>query len=78
MEKGDRVYMCQVVPNCGIYEILELVIRTVAEDYAVGVDETTRQAHLFTYDMLDKYVFNHRIDAIEALKIFREQGEKDG
>lgn len=75
MSKGDHVYLCEVVPSCGIFELLDLVIRTVTDTYAVGVDEKTKQAHLFTYDMMDEYVFHHRIDALEALRDFRGRYE---
>lgn len=77
MEKGDRVYFCDVVPSCSIYEILELTIRTVADGWYVGVDEKTKQAHLFGADMIDEYVFKNRSDALEALKVLRSKGEKD-
>ena len=77
MQIGDRYYLCDVVPNCNIFEIIDLDIRTVKDDYAVGVDSKTKQAHLFKYDMLDKYVFKNRSDALEALKVLRSKGEKD-
>lgn len=75
MEKGDVVYYCEVVPNCSLYEILDLTIRTVGENYWVGVDEKTKQAHMFTPDMIDVYVFRHRSDALEALKVFRGKND---
>lgn len=71
MEKGDRVYYCEVVPNCSIYEVLELVIRTVADNYYVGVDHKTNQAHIFTNDMINQYIFTTRHEALDALKEFR-------
>ena len=44
MEKGDVVFLCDVVPKCNTYEIIELIIRTVGDDYAVGVDDKTKHA----------------------------------
>ena len=73
MEKGDVVYMCDVVPNCSIYEVFELTLRTVEDTYAVGVDKKSKQAYMFTPDMIGDYVFNHRIDAVDALKGFKEK-----
>lgn len=72
---GDTCYYCSVVPSCGIYEIEELKIRTVGDGYYVGVNDKTKQASLFNEDMIDVYVFNHRIDALEALRKFRGQNE---
>ena len=77
MDKGDKIFLCDVVPNCNVYEIIELTIRTVGDGWYVGTDEKTKQAHLFQNDMIDKYVFKFRTDALEALKIFRAKGEKD-
>ena len=77
MQKDDVVYFCQVIPNCNIYEILELKIRTVTEKWYVGVDEKTKQAQIFTEDMIDQYVFTHRVDALEALRNFKARLEND-
>lgn len=75
MEKGDVVYYCDVVPSCNTYEIVELVIRTIGEDWAAGYDAKTKQAHLFKFDMFDKYVFADRYSALEALKEFRGKND---
>lgn len=77
MEKNDRVFLCDVLPSISSYEIIELTIRTVGDGYCVGVDEKTKQAHLFTDDMVDKYVFVNRGEALEQLKIFRSEGDKN-
>ena len=77
MEKGDRYYLCDVVPNCNTYEVIELIIRTIGDGWYVGVDEKTKQAHMFKDEMIAEYVFQHRVDAVEALKVFRAKGEKD-
>ena len=75
MDIGNHVYYCEVLPNVGVYEIIELIIRTVGDGYYVGVDEKTKQAQLFTTNMIDEYVFVSRADAIEALKIFRGKND---
>lgn len=75
MQVGDKMYMCLVVPNCGIYDVLELTIRTVMDTWAVGVDTHTKQAYLFGYNMIGKYVFTSHGDAQEALLEFRAKTE---
>ena len=75
MEIGTTCYFCNVVPQCGIYDCEELKVRTVAANYYVGVNVKTKQATVFTDDMMDKYVFMHRIDAVEALRNFKGQGD---
>ena len=75
LKKDSKVYMCIVVPNCNIYDVLELTLRTVEDSWAVGVDEHTRQAQIFSYNMLGKYVFENHRDALQAILGFREAGE---
>ena len=38
LKKKDRLYYARIIPNSGIYDVCELIIRTVAEDYFVGID----------------------------------------
>ena len=76
MKIGDTVYLCIVVPNCGIYDILQLTLRTVEETWAVGVDEHTKQAYLFGFNMVGSYVFAEHYTAQEALLQFRNKEEE--
>lgn len=76
MDIGSVCFYCTVVPPCGIYECLELIIRTVTNSYYVGVDVKTKQAMIFTEDMIDTYVFRTRSDAVQALKEFKDKNDK--
>lgn len=73
LNKGKIVYFARIVPQTNIYEVCELTIRTIADDYFVGVDNRDKHAHLLTYDTLNKVVF---INRNTALKIVHE-AEKD-
>ena len=75
MEIGDTCFYCIVVPQCGTYECEELKIRTVADRYYVGVNVKSKQALMFTPDMIDAYVFRQRYEAVEALKEFRGRND---
>lgn len=75
MELGSTCFYCDVVPQCGIYECEELKIRTKTDDYYVGVNTKTKQARPFTENMIDTYVFVHRIDAVQALRKFKEDND---
>lgn len=76
MNVGDKVYLCVVVPGCQIYDVLGLVIRTVADTWAVGVDDHTKQAYLFGFNMIGSYVFTEHYEAQEALLQFRNKEEE--
>lgn len=75
MKAGDIVYLCFVVPTCDVYDVLRLTIRTAQDDWAVGVDEHTKQAYIFTDKMIDKYVFTEQYEAQEAILQFRAANE---
>lgn len=73
MEKADKVYFCNIISNCNIYEVFELTIRTVADNYYVGVDSTTRQAYVFTESMMDNLVYKHRFEALNKVETERSK-----
>lgn len=75
MKVGDTVYLCVVVPNCNVYDVLQLTLRTVEDSWAVGVDEHTKQAYLFGYNMVGQYVFTQHYEAQEAILNFRARTE---
>lgn len=69
LKKKDIVYYTKIMPSVGIYDLCELKIRTVENDYFVGLDKHDKHAYLFGNDSLDKTVFK---DRKTALKIIQE------
>ena len=77
LNKNDTVYFVKIPPNPEFAEIYDLHIRTVAEDYYVGLDNTTnKHAYVFKDKDIDKGVFLDRADALE--KLMKLKGEYDG
>ena len=76
LKRKDIVYYARVIPNTGIYEVCELIIRTVADDYFAGVDRRDRRTYLFGYNAIDNTVFVDRKDALNKVKI-AESNKKD-
>lgn len=68
MKKGDMVYYARIIPSCDIYEVCDLKIRTVMEDWFCGSDVHTKQARLFENKCLNETVFYNRNDALEYVK----------
>lgn len=50
------------------FEVCELIIRTVEDDYFVGSDKRDRHAYLLHYTDLDKIVFQDRKTALQKVK----------
>ena len=69
LKKKDIVYYTKIMPNVGVYDLCELKIRTVEDDYFVGIDKSDKHAYLFNYDCFDKTIFK---DRNIALKIVQE------
>ena len=59
LKKKDIVYYTKIMPSVGVYDLCELHIRTVEDDYFVGVDKGDKHAYLFGYNSIDKTIFNN-------------------
>ena len=47
LKKGDKVYYTRIIPTVGIYEVKELILRTIEENYLVGINKQDKHAYLF-------------------------------
>lgn len=76
LKKKDVVYYVRVIPSAGIYELCELSVRTVEDDYFVGVEKGhDRHAFLLNKDKTDKIVFKDRKVALKVLKEYEKNKE---
>ena len=73
LKKKDIVYYTKIMPSVGIYDLCELKIRTVEDDYFVGIDKHDKHAYLFNNSCIDKTIFK---DRKTALKIVQEAEKK--
>ena len=68
VHKKHILYYARAIPQTGIFEVCELIIRTVEDDYFVGSDKRDRHAYLLHYTDLDKIVFQDRKTALQKVK----------
>lgn len=61
----DILYHARIIPNCGIYDVLEVKVRSVYDDYFVVVEKRYKHAFLFYYSNLGKTIFRDRKQALE-------------
>ena len=66
--KGQIVYYARIIETAGIYEVLELKIRTIEETYFVGTEKNTKHAYLLSNSYLDKLVFKDRKRVLKLVK----------
>lgn len=65
----DIVYYTRILPAVGVYDILELKIRTVEDNWFVGMEKRDKQAFLFHDKDINKTIFT---DRKKALKVVNE------
>lgn len=66
--KGQKIYYARILPMVDIYDVCELIIRTIEKDYFVGIDKCDKHAYLLTYDKINKSVFFNKNDALNIVK----------
>lgn len=76
IKKSDVIYYARVMPTVGLYEIIELKVRTVAEDYIVGIDKNTKHAFMFYFDDINRTIFFDRNEALKVVKAAEKNGKK--
>lgn len=67
LEKGDKVIFVRIMPKLDIFELFDLHIVSVYEDYCTGSDEKTKQTFLFSKKYAQEVLFQDRSLALEYL-----------
>lgn len=68
LKKKDIAYYAKIIPNCGIYEVCELKIRTVEDGWFVGIEKRDKHTYLLYNSEIGKTVFMDRQDALDKVK----------
>ena len=67
LKKKDRLFYARIIPRTRIYEVCELIIRTIEDKYFVAIDKKDKHAYLFTYEDIDIILFAKRDDALSKV-----------
>lgn len=65
IKKNDKIFYLRKISKCDINEVLKLTVRTVTEDYFVGIEEKEQHAFLFQFCDIGKTVFTSYGEALE-------------
>ncbi len=68
IKKGTVVYYSQCLEPCAVFEVLELKIRTVEDDWFTGIENKTKHAYLFYEHDIGKCIFFNRKEALDVVK----------
>jgi hypothetical protein len=72
----DILYYARIIPTVGIFDVCQLTIRTVKEDYFVGCDKVDKHAYLFSYSDLGEIVFHDRKQALDKVLVAENNKKK--
>lgn len=62
IQKGKMVYYARMLKPVGIYEVCDLYVRTVRDDYFVGTDKRDKHAYLFlTINWIKQYLKQDKV-----------------
>ena len=67
LKKKDRMYYARIIPQTRIFEVCEVIVRTVRDTWFVTVDKRDKRAYLFNDYDIDKIVFFDRNTALEKV-----------
>lgn len=68
IKKGTVVYYAQCLPTIGTFEILELKIRTIQDNWFVGTEKREKHTYMFYEKDLNKTIFLDRDEALDVVK----------
>lgn len=68
VKKKDKMYYARILPTTYIYDVCDLVIRTVHDNWFVGIDKHDKHAYLFTDSDIGRIVFFTRTEALQKVK----------
>lgn len=68
LHKKDKVFYARIIPNCGIYEVAELTVRTVESDWFVGIEKRDNKAYLLSYSKIGEIVFLNREECLRKVQ----------
>lgn len=64
LNKKDRLYYARIVPKTKVYEVCEMIVRTVENTWFVAIDKRDKHAYLFVYDDIGTSLFYERDKAL--------------
>lgn len=67
LKKNDKLYYARIIPKTRVYEVCEMIVRTVEDTWFVAIDKRDKHAYLFVYDDIGTSLFYERDIALEKV-----------
>lgn len=69
VKKKDKLYYAQILPRVDVYNVLEIIVRSVYDTYFVGIEKRDKHAYLFDFKELNRTIFTNRKEALDIVQI---------
>ena len=76
LTKGQKVYYARIAESIGMFELIDLKVRTVADTWFVGTEQRTKQAYMLGMNDINKTVFLDRQQALDLVIDAQEKYKK--
>ena len=76
LKRKDIIYYARIIPTSSVYEVCELIVRTVEDNWFAGIDKRDKRAYIFSDSDINKIVFKNRKDALKKV-LDAEANKKD-
>ena len=76
LTKGQKVYYARILEPVGIFEVIEIKLRTIEDTWFVGTENRSKQAYMFSKNMLNKTIFFNRDEALAVVKAAEKNCKK--
>lgn len=67
LKKKDRLFYARILPPVRVYEVCEVIIRTIKDTWFVGIDKRDKHAYLFYYKDIGSILFDDRETALSKV-----------
>jgi hypothetical protein len=74
--RGEKLYYARIMPTIGVYDVIDMKVRTVGEDWFVCTEEKTKHAFYFNEKDFKKSIFLDRDEALVLVKKSEKHGKK--
>lgn len=64
LKKNERLYYARIIPKTRIYEVCEVIVRTVENAWFSAIDKRNKRAYLFVYSDIGNILFQNRNEAL--------------
>ena len=76
LKRGNKIYFARTHPSLGMYEVLDLIVRTAEDTWFSAYEKKTGRAYLFSYKDVGTLIFDNRCQALSVVREIESKSPK--